>query len=207
LTSERELAIAAGMAFDHYLPATYLAIFSDDANPVRRERGLYVLDKLDGHLFPSKAGRIGGENDLYRVRKPDDFAWPATAVDEAMSTYEPVLHIALDEMIGGTLDARMWAATCVAFVVGLLVRGPDFTKRFERRVGALMQRIWTPDDWMLGRSPTSKSCSWSNISVMSVSLTPLAPALALLTGKDVSADPPVEESRASAMRCSAPRPA
>jgi hypothetical protein len=67
-----------------------------------------------------------------------------------MSTYEPVLHIALDEMIAGTLDARMWAATCVAFVVGLLVRGPDFTKRFERRIEPLvqlMQHMRTPDDW------------------------------------------------------------
>ncbi len=31
----------------------------------------------------------------------------------------------------------------------------------------------------------SKSCSWSNISVISVSLTSLAPALALLTGSSV----------------------
>jgi uncharacterized protein DUF4238 len=116
------------MAFDHFLPATYLAIFSDDGNPVRRERGLYVLDKRRGGLFPSKAARICGENDLYQIK--DGAGWSVSAVDQAMSTYEPVLHIALEELIAGNLDAPTWAATVAAFVVGLMVRGPDFKRRF-----------------------------------------------------------------------------
>jgi hypothetical protein len=58
-----------------------------------------------------------------------------------MSGYEPVLHIALEEMIAGHLDAVTWISTLVPFVVALLVRGPDFNRRFEERLELILPGV------------------------------------------------------------------
>ena len=54
-------------------------------------------------------------------------------MEHTWSGYESHLHLAIQQLIDGTVDAETWARTLVPFVTGLLVRGPDFNERFEQR--------------------------------------------------------------------------
>src|ERR1700730_8647649 len=117
---------AATMPFQHYLPATFLAIFSNDTNPVRRDRPLCVLDKRRGALFTVTAARICGEHNYYY--QEDGGGWTTSDIDRVLSGYEPVLHTALEDLIAGRLDAVTWLGTAVEFVTALMTRGPDFAR-------------------------------------------------------------------------------
>jgi hypothetical protein len=58
-------------------------------------------------------------------------------VDEIWKEYERGLSNAIGELIAGRVDARTWARILIPFVACMLVRGPDFADRFERRMAAL----------------------------------------------------------------------
>jgi hypothetical protein len=61
------------MARDHYIPATYLAIFSDEVSLPRRNRTLCVINKRTGAMFRSNAGAICSPIDFYNYGGGD---WP-----------------------------------------------------------------------------------------------------------------------------------
>jgi hypothetical protein len=54
-------------------------------------------------------------------------------VDAHFSYYERPLATAFGQRISGVIDAHAWLTVLVRFVAGLLVRGPDFNRRFLRR--------------------------------------------------------------------------
>jgi hypothetical protein len=58
-------------------------------------------------------------------------------LETVWSDYERNLNEAIDLLIAGRLDGRMWIRILVPFVSAMLVRGPDFDLRFERRIRAL----------------------------------------------------------------------
>jgi hypothetical protein len=131
------------MPLHHFLPATYLACFSTDVNPERRQRMLAVGDKKEGKVFNAPASKVCGINDLYTLTEnktnPD-------LVDSAWTFYEKGLASALDQLIKGTITCQIWANTLIPFVTGLLIRGPDFNERFENRIIRLGVAELAPSD-------------------------------------------------------------
>jgi hypothetical protein len=119
------------MPLDHFLPATYIAGFSADTNPVRRQRRVWVADKQAGKIFETAASNVCAINDFYTL-KSSQFDAPRV-VDAAFSYYEGPLSNAINLLISGVVDAHTWLTVLVRFVAGLLVRGPDFNRRFLRR--------------------------------------------------------------------------
>jgi len=122
------------MAFDHYLPASYIGSFSRDANPTRRKRRLWAVDKREGRLFETTASELCGAHNFYGLSLSND---DPRFVDSQWSSYESDLNAALERMVAGTIDAVQWLKTLVVFVAALLVRGEDFETRFTERLGEL----------------------------------------------------------------------
>jgi hypothetical protein len=120
------------MPLHHYLPATYLALFSTDAiTQPRRDRRLAAYDKKNHKSFFSSASKLAGINDLYTLTGSDI---DNQIVDMCLSGYESCFYIAINQLINHEINALTWASTLVPFVTGLLVRGPDFNTRFVRRL-------------------------------------------------------------------------
>jgi Protein of unknown function (DUF4238) len=118
------------MAFDHYIPASYLGRFSNDTDPVRRKRRLWAVDKRENLLNLTTAGELCGLHNFYKLSAKNE---DPRLVDSQWSGYENKLNPALDDMISGKLDALSWLQTLVVFVAALLVRGGDFETRFNER--------------------------------------------------------------------------
>ena len=137
------------MTLQHYLPATYLACFSTEDKPERRTRLLAGGDKKDKNIFTSPASKVCGINDLYTLKNyPDN----PELIDSMWSFYEKGLALAIDQLITGTIPAITWANTLIPFVTSLLVRGPDFNKRFEGRIKNLgINRTISPDNTNFAR--------------------------------------------------------
>ncbi|MDD5466865.1 MAG: DUF4238 domain-containing protein [Anaerolineales bacterium] len=136
------------MPLHHFLPATYLASFSSEAIPERRKRMLTVGDKETGKIITAPASKLCGINDLYTLTdNPKD-----SQLIDSIWTYENKLSPALDLLIHRSLDAMTWADTLIPFVTDLLVRGPDFNRRFEARIESLgVSSLVSPDNTNLAR--------------------------------------------------------
>lgn len=117
------------MPLDHYLPATYIARFSNDLSGPRRNRRVWAVDKRSGRAFQTSAGNLCAENDFYTISHNQP-----RIVDDIFSVYEGSLSESIDNLITRTIDALAWAQTLVPFASGLLVRGRDFDQRFARRL-------------------------------------------------------------------------
>jgi len=124
------------MPLQHYLPATYLALFSTDTSHPRRRRSLAVGATQTGRVFTAPACRVAAVHDLYTLS--GEGSLHPHFVDYALSGYERRLYFAVEQLRTGRLKALAWATTLVPFVTALLVRGPDFNTRFEARVGPLL---------------------------------------------------------------------
>src|SRR5215212_4519681 len=123
------------MPLHHYLPATFLASFSlDSAVPRRRNRHLSVGDKQQDRVFRTSAANVAAIRNLYALIATE---FDAEMVDSIWSEYERNLHDAITHLIEGRLNAKTWIRVLVPFVACLLVRGPDFDKRFEGRMSSL----------------------------------------------------------------------
>src|SRR5829696_8082619 len=123
------------MPLHHYLPATFLASFSlDSAPPSRRKRRLYVGDKQEDRVYRTSAAKVAAIRNLYTLVATE---YDTEMVDKIWTDYERNLHKAMTLLIGGEVDAETWVRVLVPFVACMLVRGPDFDKRFERRISAL----------------------------------------------------------------------
>lgn len=123
------------MPLHHYLPATFIASFSNDSSSYpRRNRTISVGDKQTGKIFRASAGNVAAINNLYTlVAKQSD----QEMIEVLWSKYEAYLDKAIDKLIEGTIDAKMWIRILVPFVACMLVRGPDFNQRFEKRIQSL----------------------------------------------------------------------
>lgn len=119
------------MPLDHYLPATFLAQFSLDDNPRRRDRIISVGDLKTKKVFQSKISNVAAINDFYSM---DAFPKASRAVDNSWTSYEAGIAIALQNLIHRKIDANDWLKVLVPFVSGLFSRGPDFNERFSNRV-------------------------------------------------------------------------
>lgn len=122
------------MPLHHHLPATYLAAFSPASAGPRRARPIVVGDKSDGRVFRTAAQAVAAVQGLYTLNT--DGVDPEE-IEKLWSRYEDDLGDALDALVAGSTDAVTWARVLVPFVAATLVRGPDFNKRFEARLGSL----------------------------------------------------------------------
>lgn len=137
----------------HFLPATYLASFSEDKTTLpRRERILVVGDRVSGRTFRAAASRVGAINNLYTLA---DRSSDPQLLERLWARYEQDLPDAVSRLIEGRVDGRTWARVLVPFVACMLVRGPDFDQRFAHRLRALGlasgTSLLTPDNTNGGR--------------------------------------------------------
>jgi hypothetical protein len=107
----------------HYLPAVYLGNFSSESKTKLRSRHLFVKDLSNDRIFYTKIENIGCIKNIY-----------TEIVDSIWAVYETDLHKAIQCLINGTLNATTWARILVPFVAGILVRGPEFDARFNKRI-------------------------------------------------------------------------
>jgi tetratricopeptide (TPR) repeat protein len=119
----------------HYLPASFLALFSLDIKTLpSRKRSLIIGDLNHNNLFSDSAEDVGCINNLYQQ---SEFSTKPDLIEDIWAQYETSLPSAIEKLIGATLDAETWARILVPFVTGLFVRGPDFQDRFNSRIKAI----------------------------------------------------------------------
>jgi hypothetical protein len=93
----------------------------------------------------TKAEGVGFVRDLYSVTEAQPALHP-NVVDTFWEKYESRLTAGLDALkVAGPsqLAASMWVRGLLPFVTGLFVRGPDFNKRFDLRLGELTSVLGT----------------------------------------------------------------
>ena len=111
------------MPLDHYLPAAYLGFFSLDKSKANvRDRKLAVYNFNTKVYYQSRAGNLCAINNYFD--KDVDKLW----------YFEGDIPAALNALINETLDLYQWIMTLVPFVASILVRTPDFVKRFQQRI-------------------------------------------------------------------------
>ncbi|MBI2759359.1 MAG: DUF4238 domain-containing protein [Chloroflexi bacterium] len=120
------------MPLHHYLPASFLGRFSADLQTEpARDRSLIVGDKKNQRRFEARASKVGCINNLYTL--VDDSQLHPNTIDQTWGEYERNLPVAIDKLIHRNVDAESWARVLVPFVACMLVRGPDFSERFDQR--------------------------------------------------------------------------
>lgn len=120
------------MPLQHYIPAAFLANFSQSIRAPRRDSLISVGDKLTGKCFTTSVSKVAAIQDLYTLFSLSPNS-SALHVDEIMGDYESDLITAIDDLVNDKLSAYTWARVLVPFIAGFLVRGPDFDIRFADR--------------------------------------------------------------------------
>lgn len=111
------------MPLDHYIPASYLGLFSLDKSKIRfRDRKLFAYNFSSKNLYQTRAGNLCAINNYYD--QTVDKLW----------FFEGDIASAISSIIDQTIDAKQWITTMVPFVCSLLVRTPEFVERFQRRL-------------------------------------------------------------------------
>lgn len=119
------------MSLHHYLPASFLARFSADSKTEpARDRFLIVGDKKTKRWFKARTSKVGCIRNLYTLV---DNSTDPDRIDRTWAEYERKLPASIENLIQGNIDAETWARVLVPFVACMLVRGPDFTERFDLR--------------------------------------------------------------------------
>jgi len=119
------------MSNQHLIPAAFLGLFSDDTNPVLRNRMLFVGDKKENNIFEAPANKILTKKDFYTLQ---DFPENPLVIDDSFLRYESKLINALEELINKTILFQTWVEVLVPFATNLFIRTEDFNKRFEGRI-------------------------------------------------------------------------
>lgn len=123
------------MARHHYLPASFLALFSTDTTTLpSRKRLLAAGDKENGNIIRTSASNLGCINNLYTLVYLEEDPY---LIDQTWEEYEKLLPQAINKLKEGTVDSETWIRVLVPFVACMLVRGPDFDRRFHRRMRSL----------------------------------------------------------------------
>jgi len=112
----------------HYLPATFLAGFSEEATLPRRKRRLVQGDKKTRIRSTAPAERLAVIRDLYTLRDPNS---EPDLIDRSWASYESRLAECINRLTLGTVDALEWARVLVPFVASLFVRGDDYRSRVD----------------------------------------------------------------------------
>lgn len=108
-----------------------MGLFSEDTNPVLRNRMLFVGDKKENNVFEAPANKILTKKDFYTLQ---DFPQNPLIIDDSFLQYESKLINALEELINRTILFSTWVEVLVRFVTNLFIRTEDFNKRFEERI-------------------------------------------------------------------------
>jgi hypothetical protein len=119
----------------HYIPAAFLGRFSIDKNGSLRERSIWVLENGKDKAIETTCQQIGCKDNLYMLSGDCNKENP-DRIDKVWAGYEQRLNSALDELSNpsqASISANIWLRVLVPFVAGLLVRGPEFGRRFESR--------------------------------------------------------------------------
>ena len=138
------------MPLHHYLPATYIARFSNDDNVRRRKRIIYGGNNNNGKIFKTTAEKVGAINNFYTLVEAKD---EPDLIDNIWEKYESKLNEAIDGLINSRINAITWARVLVPFVTCMLIRSPDFNTRFERRILEIQLDLekLSPDNINFGR--------------------------------------------------------
>jgi tetratricopeptide (TPR) repeat protein len=124
------------MAKDHFLPACFIAQFSNDQTVFpARDRQLIVGDLITKKIYPRAAKNIASIKDFYTDF--DDDGNPDYTIDNTWKKYENQLPDAINKLLNRELDAETWVRILVPFVTGLFIRGIDFDKRLSNRLDKL----------------------------------------------------------------------
>ncbi len=118
------------MPYQHYIPATFLANFSQHIENPRRNSIVWVGDKVytEDPIRKSAVNRVCGQNDIYSP--PNGMV---KSIDELWN-YEGGLPEGIQKLIDGQVDSELWMTILVPFVVSLFIRSTDFEKRFRERI-------------------------------------------------------------------------
>lgn len=110
------------MAKQHYLPAAFLAGFSEDETTLpRRRRRLIQGDKKTLTCCTVPAARVASLHDIYTLQKdPENHPDP---IDKSWKGYESKLLKCINELTIGTVGALYWAGVLVPFVASLFRQG------------------------------------------------------------------------------------
>ncbi len=119
------------MPLHHYLPASFLARFSTDSETEpARDRFLIIGDKKNQRSFKARAHKVGCIRNLYTLT---DYSTDPEMIDQTWAEYERKLPAAIESLIQRNVDAEAWLRVLVPFVACMLVRGPNFSERFNLR--------------------------------------------------------------------------
>ncbi|NHW49341.1 DUF4238 domain-containing protein [Paenarthrobacter sp. MSM-2-10-13] len=121
------------MAKDHFIPASLMARFSQDAVGPARKRKVWSL-RSNGSRAEVRAEAVGYSNGLYDV---DSGMFPTRgvrAVDDVWSSYEGDLPGVLDRLIDRSVTAAEWIDTLVPFVAASFARDRGYKSRVTRRL-------------------------------------------------------------------------
>lgn len=126
-------------SWQHFVPASYLATFSDHIATRRRESIVWV-QRRHRPPFQTKAERIAARHDIYTLEQPSRF--DTEIVDSVWGRIEGRIVPAIDDLVAWdgvtrevALDAHLWAEVLVPFAAQVFVRGPDFPVRQRHRMG------------------------------------------------------------------------
>jgi tetratricopeptide (TPR) repeat protein len=121
----------------HFLPASFLGLFSSDKRdiPLRR-KVLTIANKMNGKIFNGPASQIGCINNFYKLTDAPEGIDPGY-IDEIWTKYESELPSAVNQLVNQNIDTEQWARVLVPFVACLLLRGPDFDFRLKRRFASM----------------------------------------------------------------------
>ena len=102
----------------HFIPATFLASFSEDTTTMpRRSRLLAFGNKENGRIVTTTANNLAAINNLYTLA---DTSGDPEDIDAIWWEYERNLNAALNQLISGRIDASTWARILVPFAAAPL---------------------------------------------------------------------------------------
>lgn len=122
------------MARDHFIPASFIARFSENPAPQARKSEVHVKFRGKNFSVKKRAETIGYANSLYDIDKDFTSTQQTNAVDSVWTSYESTLNSAIDDLIAGTLSAVDFVAIIVPFVAGFFARDVSYGSRTTSRI-------------------------------------------------------------------------
>lgn len=122
------------MAYQHYIPASYLANFAAVENEENRRKNLVIIGDKSNPEEPIReavVGRICGENGFYVIQECWNFSI------DSIWNYEGDLRNALLKLVNNQVDSDTWLKTLLPFVVCQFLRSKDFETRFKNRINSI----------------------------------------------------------------------
>lgn len=125
------------MAKDHFIPASFIARFSDSPAEPSRKSIVGVRFRGNPKIVEKRAEAIAYANSLYDVSEVLTTTGKKNAVDNVWSVYEPNIPKTLDALISRELTAHDFLETLVPFVAGFFCRDLLYEERVNHRLDRL----------------------------------------------------------------------